>query len=43
VDVETSLEGKSVYRTLGARGVPIIVVGDTKVVGFNPAELDRLL
>jgi glutaredoxin len=43
VDVETSLEGQEAYRRLGANGVPIIMVGDKKVDGFNASELDRLL
>jgi glutaredoxin len=43
VDVETSLTGKEAFRKLGGNGVPLIMVGDKKVDGFNAQELDRLL
>lgn len=43
VDVETSLSGKEDFRRLGGNGVPLIMVGDKKVDGFDPKELDRLL
>jgi glutaredoxin len=43
IDVETSLTGKEAYRKLGGDGVPLIMVGDKKVQGFDQKELDRLL
>jgi glutaredoxin len=44
VDVEKSPEGADEYRSQGGTGsVPLIVVGDRKMVGFNSAELDSML
>jgi glutaredoxin len=43
IDIERSIIGKEAYRKLGGNGVPLIMVGDTKVEGFNPSRLDRLL
>lgn len=43
IDVETSMSGKEAFRKLGGNGVPLIMVGDKKVDGFNAQELDRLL
>ena len=44
VDVEKSSEGANEYRRQGGDGsVPLIVVGDRKMVGFSSAELDSML
>lgn len=43
IDIETSLTGNEAYRKLGGNGVPLIMVGDKKVDGFDQKELDRLL
>jgi glutaredoxin-like YruB-family protein len=43
VDIEQSQTGKDAYRKLGGNGVPLIMVGNTKVDGFDEAQLDRLL
>ena len=44
VDVEKSREGADEYRRLGGDGaVPLIVVGDRKMRGFNPSQLDSML
>ncbi len=42
IDVERSPEGMAAFQKLGGRGVPLILVGDKKMVGFNPQELERL-
>jgi glutaredoxin len=41
-DLETS-PGKEAYRKLGGKGTPLIMVGGTKVAGFEAEEMDRLL
>jgi glutaredoxin len=43
VDIEQSSMGKEAFRKLGGNGVPLIMVGNTKVDGFDEAQLDRLL
>lgn len=44
VDVEKSREGADEYRRQGGDGaVPLIVVGDKKMRGFNASELDSML
>ncbi len=41
-DVEKSRSGKRDYKLLKARSVPIIIIGDKRMNGFNPAKFDRL-
>lgn len=43
VDIEMSLSGDAEYRRLGGNGVPLIMVGDKRLDGFDARELDRLL
>ncbi len=43
LDVETSEEGKTAYRKLGAHGVPVIFVGEQRMDGFNQASLEDML
>jgi glutaredoxin-like YruB-family protein len=43
IDVEASREANEAFQKLGARGVPLIMVGDKKMEGFNSQELDRML
>lgn len=43
VNIEQSSAGQDDYRRLGGDGVPLIMVGDNRVDGFDRAELDRLL
>jgi glutaredoxin-like YruB-family protein len=43
IDIEQSSMGKEAYRKLGGSGVPLIMVGNTKVQGFDRNQLDRLL
>jgi glutaredoxin len=42
IDIETS-QGKSEFRRNGGTGTPLIMVGSTKVDGFDAGEMDRLL
>lgn len=41
-DVEKSRTGKRDYKLLKARSVPIIIIGDKRMNGFNPAKFDKL-
>ena len=44
VDVEKSKEGAEEYRRQGGDGgVPLIVIGDKKLKGFDPHALDSML
>ncbi len=43
IDVEASREANEAFQKTGARGVPLIMVGDKKMEGFNSQELDRML
>lgn len=42
-DVEKSETGKIEYRKLKAKGVPVILVGNQRMNGFNAAKLNKLL
>lgn len=42
-DIEKSYEGKSQYDALGVSGVPILLVNNILVKGYNPREIMRLL
>ena len=43
VDIERSREGRAEYERLGARGVPVILVGAQRMNGFSEARLSQLL
>jgi glutaredoxin len=43
VDVETGEEGLLEFREFGGRAVPLIVVGDMRMRGFDAAAMDKLL
>lgn len=43
IDVNTSERGKEDFAKLGGIGVPIIIVADTKIVGFDEGELKSVL
>jgi glutaredoxin len=43
VDIEKSREGRAEYDKLGARGVPVILVGARRMNGFSEARLSQLL
>lgn len=42
-DVEKSRKGKSDFKRMNGRGVPIILVNGRKMVGFQPSAFDALL
>jgi glutaredoxin len=41
-DVEQSERGRQDYRALQGRGVPIILVGATRMNGFSPDAFDAM-
>lgn len=43
VDVEASERGRSEFVQLGGRGIPVILVGNQRMDGFNAAGLDAML
>jgi glutaredoxin len=43
VDIEKSRDGRAEYDKLGARGVPVILVGQQRMNGFSEARLSQLL
>lgn len=43
VDVEASESGRREFQQLGGRGVPVILVGERRMNGFDAEALDALL
>jgi len=43
IDVEASERGRSEFMQLGGHGVPVILVGNQRMDGFNAAKLDAML
>jgi glutaredoxin len=43
MDVETSERGRSEFAQLGGRGVPVILVGNQRMDGFDASGLDAML
>jgi glutaredoxin len=43
IDVERSAQGKSEFRSLGGRGVPVILVGDQRMDGYRQETLEGML
>lgn len=41
-DIETDPRGKSDFRRLGGRAVPVILVGEQRMNGFDVARFERL-
>jgi glutaredoxin len=41
-DVDTSPRAQKVLARLGARGVPVVLVGDERIDGFDRRRLDAL-
>ena len=41
LDIEQSATAKAEYDALGGRGVPLILIDDVKVTGFNIGEFKR--
>lgn len=42
-DIEKSVTAMAEYRRLGGRGIPLILVGDKRVMGFSEANMDQVL
>jgi glutaredoxin-like YruB-family protein len=42
-DIEKSEIGAQQYQTLNGRGVPLIMIGNTKIEGFNPEIVNQAL
>ena len=43
VDVESSERGHQEFTAIGGRGVPVVLVGDQRMDGFDPSTLDEML
>ncbi len=43
LDIDASAAAREEFRQLGARGVPVILVGDKRLNGYSPKRLDALL
>jgi glutaredoxin len=43
IDVEASAQGRSEFRSLGGRGVPVILVGNQRMDGYSEGGLEGLL
>ncbi len=43
VDLTQDLEAREEFMRKGHRGVPVTVVGDEEIVGFNTGKLDEAL
>jgi glutaredoxin/Tfp pilus assembly protein PilN len=43
IDVESSRDGMAAFQKLGGRGVPLIMVGDKRMEGFNSQQLEQML
>ena len=41
-DIETSEKGQRDYQQLGARSVPVILVGEQRLNGFTPAAFESI-
>jgi len=41
-DIEKSSKGKRLYKNLGARGVPVILVGKKRMNGFSEAGFEKI-
>ena len=43
LDVQRNARAQKAFARLGARGVPVIVIGETRIDGFDKRRLDALL
>ena len=41
-DIEKSSKGKRLYKQLGAKGVPVILIGSKRMNGFSESGFERL-
>ena len=42
-DIQHSARGRKEFERMGARGVPVIIVGDQRIDGFDRRRLDAVL
>jgi glutaredoxin-like YruB-family protein len=42
-DIEASAQNRAQFKALNGRGVPLIMVGDKRLQGFNPQSFEALL
>lgn len=42
-DVRTDPTAREELVAMGFRSTPVVVIGDEKIVGFNPARIDQAL
>lgn len=42
-DIEASAENLAKFRDLNGTGIPLILVGDRRLLGFSPRSFDELL
>ncbi len=42
-DISRSSQARRQFKMLNGRGVPLIVIGDQRIAGFNQAAIDRAL
>jgi glutaredoxin len=42
-DIEKSQAGRAEFRSLGGRGIPVILVGDQRMDGFSEQRLAQML
>jgi len=42
-DIERNQRALKEFQRLGARGVPVIMVGSTRIDGFNPNKVEQVL
>lgn len=42
-DVQQNARAQKAFARLGARGLPVIVIGDTRIDGFDRRRLDTVL
>lgn len=42
-DIEASDANEAIYRSLGGNGIPLILVGETRISGFNESSLHYAL
>jgi glutaredoxin 3 len=42
-DVQKSTRAMKEFQRLGARGVPVLLVGESRVDGFQPKKIEQLL
>ena len=43
LDITQSSKARQQFKALNGRGVPLIIIGDVRVPGFNKAAIDRAL